>query len=106
MAAGFLGEFVMNFHFAFNAVVMPLASAEVNLPEFLSRISGFLGGYYLVLAVMNAVMALVLWKQKRCHRGGAVVGVCGRCVCDSFATGGEREPEHDAAVAGRDSRNG
>jgi Cytochrome b(C-terminal)/b6/petD len=54
----------MNFHFAFNAVVMPLASAEVNLPEFLSRISGFLGGYYLVLAVMNAVMALVLWKQK------------------------------------------
>jgi hypothetical protein len=75
VAAGFLGEFVMNFHVAFNAVIMPLASAEVNLPEFLSRISGFLGGYYLVLAVMNAVMALVLWKQKNAI-GAALLWVC------------------------------
>jgi hypothetical protein len=54
----------MNLHILLNGFVAPLASAEVNLPEFLDRISGFLGGYYLVLAIMNAVMALVLWKQK------------------------------------------
>jgi hypothetical protein len=54
----------MHFHIALNTFAAVLASAEVNLPEFLDRISGFLGGYYLVLAIMNAVMALVLWKQK------------------------------------------
>ena len=42
----------------------PLFAAEVNLAEFLDRISGFLGGYYVVLAVMNAVMALFLWQKK------------------------------------------
>jgi len=54
----------MDIHIAWNTISPMIASAEVNLPEFLDRISGFLGGYYLVLAIMNAVMALVLWKQK------------------------------------------
>ncbi len=38
--------------------------AEGNVPEFLDRICGFLGAFYLMLAVMNGVMALVLWKKK------------------------------------------
>src|SRR5947207_11062044 len=46
------------------SLIAPLFAAEVNLAEFLERISGFLGGYYVVLAVMNAVMALYLWQKK------------------------------------------
>jgi hypothetical protein len=45
-------------------LIAPLVAAEVNIAEFLERISGFLGGYYVVLAVMNAVMALYLWQKK------------------------------------------
>ena len=41
-------------------LIAPLLAAEVNIAEFLERISGFLGGYYVVLALMNAVMALFL----------------------------------------------
>jgi hypothetical protein len=55
----------MDVHIALSSLSLPLASAEGNLPEFLTRISGFLGAFYLALAVMNAVMALVLWKQKK-----------------------------------------
>jgi hypothetical protein len=45
------------------ALIAPLFAAEM-LAEFLERISGFLGGYYVVLAVMNAAMALYLWQKK------------------------------------------
>ena len=48
-----------------------LFAAEGNLPEFLNRIAGFLGGYYLVLAIINALMALYLW-QKRGAIGAAL----------------------------------
>src|SRR5689334_142554 len=41
-----------------------IASSGVNLPHFLESISGFLGGYYILLAVMNAIMALYLWQRK------------------------------------------
>lgn len=37
-----------------------------NYQEFINGISGFLGGYYLFLAAMNAVMAFYLWHHK--HR--------------------------------------
>ncbi|HZZ30021.1 MAG TPA: hypothetical protein VFE46_18640 [Pirellulales bacterium] len=53
----------MDVHIALKAFA-PLLAAEENLPAFLDRISGFLGGYYLVLAMMNGVMALLLWKRK------------------------------------------
>ena len=39
--------------------------------EFLERMSGFLGGYYLTLAVMNAVAAFYLWH----HRHRIVQGI-------------------------------
>ena len=39
--------------------------------EFLAGISGFLGGYYLALAAMNAVAAFYLWHYK--HRLGAAL---------------------------------
>ncbi len=56
----------MGLHIA--GVLSPILSspllAEGNVPEFLDRISGFLGAFYLMLAVMNGVMALVLWKKK------------------------------------------
>ena len=35
--------------------------------EFLDSISGFLGAYYLVLAVSNALMAYYLWKSGRAN---------------------------------------
>jgi hypothetical protein len=35
-----------------------------NLQEFLDKVSNFLGGYFLVIAVMNALMALYLWRKK------------------------------------------
>jgi hypothetical protein len=38
---------------------------HVDYPHFLQQISGFLGGYYLVLAIMNAVMAFILWNSGR-----------------------------------------
>ena len=41
--------------------------------EFLEGISGFLGAYYLVLAVSNALMAYYLWKSER-------AGVLCRCL--------------------------
>jgi len=36
---------------------------HVNEAEFLARISGFLGGYYLTLALMNAIAALYVWTK-------------------------------------------
>jgi hypothetical protein len=36
---------------------------HVDFPVFLQQISGFLGAYYLLLAVMNAVMAFYLWNS-------------------------------------------
>src|SRR4249920_2604698 len=35
-------------------------------------LAGFLGGYYLILAIMNAVAAYYLWHQK--HQIGAALG--------------------------------
>jgi hypothetical protein len=45
---------------------MPLfaSGGAGGLEKHLYSISGFLGGYYLIIAVMNAVMALYLWQQK------------------------------------------
>ncbi|MFM7033772.1 MAG: hypothetical protein ACKOYJ_01055 [Planctomycetia bacterium] len=39
---------------------------------FLRDVSGFLGGYYAFMAVMNGVAALILWRQKK-QAGWAVV---------------------------------
>jgi hypothetical protein len=41
-----------------------------NLPEFYQEVSGFLAGYYLALAVMNALAAVVVW---RCGRATVLV---------------------------------
>ena len=38
---------------------------HVDTAEFLGGVSGFLGGYYLALAVMNATAALYLWRTGR-----------------------------------------
>ncbi len=54
----------MNSTFATCGLTPLVASANANLSGFLDHISGFLGGYYLALAVMNAVMALYLWQKK------------------------------------------
>src|SRR6266481_110357 len=44
-------------------------------PEFLESISGFLGGYYLTLSLMNAVAAFILWHYR--HRSvQALVWIC------------------------------
>ncbi len=51
-----------------------IAEAEANMPQFLEGISGFLGGYYIVLALMNAVMAYYLW-QRRSNLRAALVWV-------------------------------
>lgn len=40
---------------------------HVDYPVFLQNISGFLGSYYLVIAMMNAIAALYCWK--RVNRG-------------------------------------
>jgi hypothetical protein len=40
--------------------------------DFIENIAGFLGGYYLALAAMNAVIAFYLWHYK--HRSGAALG--------------------------------
>lgn len=40
---------------------------HVDYPVFLQNISGFLGSYYLVIAMMNAIAALFCWK--RANRG-------------------------------------
>ena len=40
--------------------------------QFLQSISGFLGSYYLILALMNAVMAFFLWEHKK-QNGWALV---------------------------------
>ncbi len=62
----------MGFNFI-NTVVAPLlASASANMPAFLESISGFLGGYYIVLALMNAVMAYHLWQKKNDPRNALV----------------------------------
>ncbi len=42
------------------------------MPAFLESISGFLGSYYIVLALMNAVMAYHLWQKKDDHRNALV----------------------------------
>jgi hypothetical protein len=31
---------------------------------FLKDVAGFLGGYYVAIAIMNAVAALILWRRK------------------------------------------
>ncbi len=41
-------------------------------PFFLKDVSGFLGGYYTFLAIMNAVAALILWRRKG-QAGWAVI---------------------------------
>src|SRR5437868_3056382 len=64
----------MNSTIAMNGLLLPLASAGVNLQAFLDHISGFLGGYYLALAVMNGVMALYLWQRKN-EPGQALIWV-------------------------------
>ena len=53
--------------------------------EFLEGISGFLGAYYLVLAVSNALMAYYLWKSGR----GTVICNCFRFP---FTTAGGDPP--------------
>lgn len=40
--------------------------------QFLESMSGFLGSYYIVLAVMNAIMAFILWEYKHQVRWAAV----------------------------------
>lgn len=40
------------------------ASAGVNLQQHMESIAGFLGGYYICLAVMNGIMAYYLWQKK------------------------------------------
>jgi hypothetical protein len=61
----------MNFQIQLSGI---LASGGESLAAGLERISGFLGGYYLFLAVMNAIMALFLW-QKRNDPGRALIWV-------------------------------
>jgi hypothetical protein len=64
----------MNFQMLLNGTTPVFASAGVNVQAFLNSISGFLGGYYLALALMNGVMALYLW-QKRNDPGRALIWV-------------------------------
>jgi hypothetical protein len=54
----------MNLQTLLHGITPCLASAGVNAEAFLHSISGFLGGYYLALAVMNGVMALFLWQKR------------------------------------------
>jgi hypothetical protein len=48
---------------------------HVDPAVFLHSISGFLGGYYLVLALMNAVMAFILWNSGRDKRLFSLFGI-------------------------------
>ena len=40
----------------------------LNFEEFLQQISGFLGGYYLAAALINALASLYLWQSGRARR--------------------------------------
>ncbi len=54
----------MNSMLAIHGFAPLLASSGLEVAEHLARIKDFLGGYYLALAIMNAVMALYLWQRK------------------------------------------
>jgi hypothetical protein len=54
----------MDFTNAISGLAPLLASSGPNLGKHLYGISGFLGGYYLVLAAMNGIMALYLWQKR------------------------------------------
>jgi hypothetical protein len=82
----------MDSHFAMNALT-PLLASEVNVPVFLERMAGFLGGYYLVIAAMNWVMAFNLW-QKRHAIGPAIFWAFVGVVCvilSAFAASGSEQ---------------
>lgn len=48
---------------------------HVDFPVFLLKIAGFLGGYYLFLALMNAVMAFILWNSGKAKKLFNFMGV-------------------------------
>jgi Cytochrome b(C-terminal)/b6/petD len=52
-----------------------LIAAEGVPADFFERIAGFLGSYYLILAIMNAVMAYILWQHKH-EYGKALTWIC------------------------------
>ena len=51
----------------------PLLAAHGHIDQavFLTGLQGFLGGFYLMMALMNGVAALYLWHW--CHRGRQAV---------------------------------
>jgi hypothetical protein len=84
----------MSPHFAIHGFLggfAPLFASEGNPLAFLEHISGFLGSYYILLAVINGVMAYQLW-QKRHAVGPAIfwaaVGVF-FVILSAFAMGGD-----------------
>ena len=61
-------------------------------PNFLEKMSGFLGFYYLSLAVMSALAALYLWRQKGQNLGAliSVVVAVAYTVLSPLAMSGEK----------------
>ena len=60
---------------------------------FLESIQGFLAGYYLVLAAMNAVAALYLWRELKRNRD-ALTWLCVGMVCTVLAAlAGSGDPQ-------------
>jgi hypothetical protein len=68
-----------------------IASAGGNLQHHLESISGFLGGYYIILALMNAIMALFLWQRKGDAGSGIFWSVVGGVyvILAAFAMSGD-----------------
>ncbi len=62
-------------------------------PNFLTRMSGFLGFYYLFLAAMNAIAALYMWQQKKDQRGALIwiVVAIGFTILSPLAMSGDAE---------------
>ena len=60
-------------------------------PNFLAKMSGFLGFYYLFLGVMNAIAALYLWRQKGNNRGAliSVIVAIGFTILSPLAMSGD-----------------
>ena len=57
---------------------------------FLKDVSGFLGGYYAAIAIMNGIAALILWQRKN-QPGWAIIWTafsCGMMVLGSLALSG------------------
>ncbi len=74
----------------------PLLAAGGSDVAHLPRVAGFLGVFYLALAVMNGAAALYWWRTKGDATARADLGDRRGVLCDPVAVGDERARRVDA----------